>query len=180
MKQRTRKSYRQGENAWLNHDHAQVTLIFLIVCCFPVGLYLMWSVECDWQRWIKSTISLVFVAMIACIFFLLPPVPEARLEGSVEIIGMEASREMFAPLKPKGVPDTAQLVKKASETSALISEPTPTPNPVMVYCNDNGLYYHMKGCRYVYTTTPRVTLLQALNAGKKACSICDPPNEFTY
>ncbi len=88
---------------------------------------------------------------------------------------------MLGPLKPADVPDTAQLVIDAQETSSLISEPTPTPQPFMVYCNDNGLYYHLAGCRYVYEgKTPRVTLQQALNAGKSACKLCKPPTEVTY
>jgi len=98
----------------------------------------------------------------------------------VEIIARKESKKAFGPFKPENVPEMAQLLKNASEASSLISEPTATPEPIRVYCNDNGLYYHYAECRYVYDTTPRVTLAQALNAGKSACKECKPPSELTY
>ena len=89
--------------------------------------------------------------------------------------------EMLAPLPPENVPDTSQHTRSSRDESGLISEPTPTPKPTMVYCNDNGQYYHMPGCRYVYEgKTPKVTLTQAKNAGKTACPYCNPPKEETY
>ncbi len=177
--QRNQSRKRRSDNAWLNIKYPRTALALLIAFAFPVGIYLMWTDECDWSRGLKSGISLFYVALIVAVFALTPELPESRIEGSVEIVAISENTEMLGPLKPEGVPDTAQLI--LSDTGgSLISEPTPTPTPIWVYCNDNGVNYHLTGCRYVHPTTPRVTLVQALQAGKTACKLCKPPNEMPY
>ncbi|MBR4235580.1 MAG: hypothetical protein IKR85_05910 [Clostridia bacterium] len=168
---------------WLVGDNGKWVLIALLVFAFPVGLYLMWS-EARWRLWIKI---LVTAAWGAVLLVGIPYAVNNSLEydkGSIEITARTKqyidNREMLAPLPPEELPDTSQLLKSPSETSTLISLPTPTPVPTRVYCNDNGEYYHLEGCRYVYSTTPKVTLTQALNAGKTACPLCNPPKEETY
>lgn len=171
----------RGGHSWMRETNGSLKLALLIVFAFPVGLYLMWTDDCGWPKWLKSAVSVAFVALIACALVVLKPISSYQDEGGVEIVAEQNNRKMLGPLKPADVPDTAQLVIDAQETSSLISEPTPTPQPFMVYCNDNGLYYHLAGCRYVYEgKTPRVTLQQALNAGKSACKLCKPPTEVTY
>ncbi|MBQ3079817.1 MAG: hypothetical protein IJC48_07470 [Clostridia bacterium] len=161
-------------------DHPNAVMITLLVICPPVGLYLMWKKGCYWAKWIKSLVSAGMAAVFLAVMILLPNPPNPVPEGGVEIHARTENKKAFAPFKPDGVPDTAQILKSAHETSSLISEPTPTPDPMRVYCNDNGLYYHYKECRYVYDTTPRVTLAQAIAAGKSACPDCKPPTEVSY
>ncbi len=161
-------------------EHTNAILIACLVFCPPVGLYMMWKNWCRWERWVKALVSIAIVAMFTVVIIVLPDPPNPLPEGGVEIQVMTKNKKAFGPFKPEGVPDTVQVLVNASETSSLISEPTPTPDPIRVYCNDNGLYYHYAECRYVYDTTPRVTLLQAINAGKKACSECNPPSEVSY
>lgn len=175
------KGYRAGnQHSWFRKEHSTKALILMLVFIPPVGIYLMWTQECQWKLWIKGVISGGIALLLMLLLVLLPELPNAELEGNVEIIQRTQDEKRFAPLKPDGVPDTVQLVKQPGETSSLISTPTATPDPVMVYCNDNGLYYHLAGCRYVYGTTPRVTLMAAIRAGKTACSICNPPDEVVY
>ena len=175
------KGYRAGNHpSWFRKEHSTKALILMLVFIPPVGIYLMWTQECQWKLWIKGVISGGIALLLMLLLVLLPELPNAELEGNVEIIQRTQDEKRFAPLKPDGVPDTVQLVKQPGETSSLISTPTATPDPVMVYCNDNGLYYHLAGCRYVYDTTPRVTLMAAIRAGKTACSICNPPDEVVY
>ena len=101
--------------------------------------------------------------------------------NNVIYVNVDYTNEMLAPLPPENVPDISQHTRSSRDESGLISEPTPTPRPTMVYCNDNGQYYHLAGCRYVYEgKTPKVTLTQAKNAGKTACPYCNPPKEETY
>lgn len=184
MKRRHKHNKRRRDtgyvNGWLGVNNTNIKLILLLVFALPIGLLVMWSRECEWNRYIKSSVSLGVVALILSALILLPPLPEARLEGGVNVLSYMQDAEMLAPLKPTGIPDTAQALRNPIATSMLITEPTPTPVPIKVYCNDNGRYYHMSGCRYVYDTTPYVTLLQALNAGKTACPDCNPPKEVLY
>lgn len=174
------KRYPAGKSSWFQKEHSTKALILLLVFVPPIGIYLVWTQECHWEMWIKCVISAGIALMLMLFLIFLPELPNAELEGNVEIIHRELDEKRFAPLKPEGVPDTVQLIQQAGETSSLISTPTATPDPVMVYCNDNGLYYHLAGCRYVYATTPRVTLMAAIKAGKTACSICNPPDEVVY
>lgn len=166
--------------SWFRREHSTKALILMLVFVPPIGIYLMWTSECHWESWIKGAISGGIALLLTLLLVLIPDLPNAELEGNVEIIQSTIDERIFAPLKPDGVPDTVQLVVQIGDASSLISTPTATPDPVMVYCNDNGLYYHLTGCRYVYDTTPRVTLMAAIRAGKTACSICKPPDEVTY
>ena len=176
MKKKKKMLY---EYNWTNSRNGRIFLIALLVLAFPVGLYIMWD-KAEWRKAFKIGVS----ALWGCILVLALVIGlRTSLDynyGSVSYSGATGNRRMLAPLPPENLPDTSQLLRSASETSALISVPTPTPVPTMVYCNDNGVNYHLKGCRYVYSTTPRVTLTQALNAGKTACKLCNPPKEETY
>lgn len=165
---------------WVYENRKNIVRILLLIFAFPVGLYVMWRDECPWNIWLKSLISAAWLALIVCALVFLPSLDDFQPHGNVEIIAQKGNKKVLGPTQPEGVPDTAQIVRNASESSSLISEPTPTPDPVMVYCNDNGVYYHLESCRYVYPTTPRVRLAAALNAGKTACPYCKPPNEVVY
>ena len=164
-------------------------LIALLILAFPVGLYFMWA-KTKWKLWIKIVVTALYVTHILLCILLAPLSILANLtlwqsinDMSKSIIYHEVDyeNEMLAPLPPENVPDTSQHTRSSRDESGLISEPTPTPKPTMVYCNDNGQYYHLAGCRYVYEgKTPKVTLTQAKNAGKTACPYCNPPKEETY
>lgn len=178
---RMNKGHHSGKHySWFRKEHSTRALILFLIFVPPIGIYLMWTQECHWETWIKAAVSGGIALVLALLLILLPELPNAELEGNVEIKYRKLDEKRFAPFKPEGVPDTVQVVKQPGETSSLISTPTATPDPVMVYCNDNGLYYHLQDCRYVYETTPRVTLMAAIKAGKTACSICKPPDEVVY
>lgn len=172
------KRYGHSRGSWLRSEHSDRILILMLIFVCPLGLYLMWSAECKWKLWLKSAVSAAIAVILVLIVWRIPALPNAELEGGVEIHAKEGVSGRFAPFKPEGVPDTAQLLKLPGEASSLISTPTATPEPIWVYSNDNGLYYHTKECRFVYETTPRVTLRQALEGGRKACSECNPPDEL--
>lgn len=165
-------------NGWLGTSSVDLKLVLLLIFALPVGLYVMWSRECEWHRFMKSGVSLFVVALLSCVLIFMPPLPEARLEGGVDVISYKNDNQILAPLKPSGIPETAQIIVSRTE-STLISVPTPAPSPYWVRCNDNGKYYHIGNCRYIYEHTPTATLKQALDAGKTACPDCKPPKEVT-
>ena len=167
------------EYDWLKSRRGRTALIALLVLAFPVGLYVMWQ-HSSWRKEVKIGVSALWglILVLALVIGLITSLDYNY--GNVSYTGSTGNKRMLAPLPPDNQPDTGQYLRSASETSSLISVPTPTPVPTMVYCNDNGVNYHLQGCRYVYSTTPRVTLTQALNAGKTACKLCNPPKEETY
>ncbi|MBQ3760967.1 MAG: hypothetical protein II875_03010 [Clostridia bacterium] len=163
---------------WLVGDKGKWILLASLVFLPPLGLYLMWT-EAKWRTWLKIAVSVAWAAVIVIMLTQLIELEEPE-KGSVKIKELTYNTRMLAPLPPEDLPDTSQLLRSTNEQSSLISEPTPTPVPTMVYCNDNGKYYHLKDCRYVHENTPRVTLTAAKNAGKTACPTCNPPREETY
>lgn len=179
---KNKKVYYREEQNWTSGEYGRWLLIALLVLAFPVGLAIMWQ-EAKWRKWVKCLVSAAWAAVIVCAVVLFFKTSLDYDVGSVSITAVKDDKRILAPLKPESMPDNeySQLLINAQETSSLISKPTPTPVPTYVYCNDNGLYYHYKSCRYVYEgKTPRVTLNQALNAGKKPCKLCNPPKEETY
>ena len=164
---------------WLSGDRGTLVLIALLVLAFPVGLWLMWR-EAKWKIWLKALITAAWTGIIVLGIVVFTTTSFDYDQGSIIVTELVNDKRMLAPLPPEDLPDTSQLLKSASETSSLISLPTPTPVATRVYCNDNGKYYHLAGCRYVYPHTPKVTLNQAKNAGKTACPICKPPKEEIY
>lgn len=166
--------------AWAKRNSEDIVLTLLLIFAFPVGLYAVWRRDCEWRRWLKALVSVAWVAIILSAVLLLPSIDQYQSSGNVQIVSKKANMAILGPGKPEQMPDTAQVIRSASENSSLITQPTPTPDPIMVYCNNNGIYYHTADCRFVYDTTPRVRLLAALQAGKTACPECNPPNEMTY
>ena len=116
----------RGGYSWIRESNGSLKLALLIVFAFPVGLYLMWTDDCGWPKWLKSAVSVAFAALIACALVVLKPISSYQDAGGIEIVAERNDRKMLGPLKPADVPDTAQLVIDAQETSSLISEPTPT------------------------------------------------------
>ena len=135
---------------------------------------MMWSDRCKWPKAVKSAVSLGFAALLLAI--LLPQTrPPERVKGGVELVGLAPALELQGPQRAEGAPEFDAYVPVYQPEATLFVEPTPTPVPVFVYCNDGGEFYHKKGCRYVKDTTPKVTLDQAAAAGFKRCKSCDPP-----
>jgi hypothetical protein len=137
---------------------------------------MMWSDRCRWPRYTKMLISLGFAALLTMV--LLPQtMPPERASGGVEIVGLSPALEVQGPQMDPDATQYDVYVPVYQPEATLFVEPTPTPVPVYVYCNDGGQYYHTKNCRYTRTSTPKVTLGQAVAAGFKPCPKCKPPVE---
>lgn len=147
-----------------------IGLILLLVFCFPLGLYRMWT-NCSWPRTVKNLASLAVAAALVTI--LLPATnPPERSYGSVTLVDARPTADVFGPEVPA---DHVAVEIYAPRITPIIIEPTPTPVPVIVFCNNGGRYYHSKDCSYVKDTTPQVQLHQAIYAGYKQCPDCDAP-----
>ena len=82
---------------------------------------------------------------------------------------------MYGPEAPA---DREVIEIYAPRRTALLIQPTATPKPVIVYCNNGGKNYHSKDCKYVKETTPNVTLTRAIEAGYTKCPECDAPEAY--
>lgn len=150
-----------------------------LICCFPAGLLMMWSNRCRWPRGIKFAVSGAFCALILAV--IIPQtLPPTRAKGGVEIVSLSPALEIQGPVQQLSDEGEYEVYIPAYvQPTSLLVAPTPTPEPIYVYCNDGGRYYHAKNCRYVRKrkTTARVPLTQALNAGYTRCSECNAPKE---
>ncbi|MBR6499491.1 MAG: hypothetical protein IKT23_07390, partial [Clostridia bacterium] len=111
---------------WLSGDRGTLVLIALLVLAFPVGLWLMWR-EAKWKIWLKALITAAWTGIIVLGIVVFTTTSFDYDQGSIIVTELVNDKRMLAPLPPEDLPDTSQLLKSASETSSLISLPTPTP-----------------------------------------------------
>lgn len=151
------------------------SVIRWLIFCFPAGLMMMWSDRCRWSRGLKSAISAGLCLLVVAV--VLPQtLPPERARGGVEIVSLDPVAEVQGPrqqARDEGAYDL--YVPSYVQPTSLVIQPTPTPEPVYVYCNDGGKNYHTQKCRYVKKTSARVTLTQAQEAGFTACTKCGAP-----
>ena len=148
-----------------------IGVILRLIFCPPLGLYLMWT-RTRWPRLVKVSAS----ALIAfAIVLILTPMtdPPARQTGGVRVVGSGPQVELLGPEAPE---NRESIDIYTPRRTAIIVEATPTPEPIIVYCNIGGQYYHSKNCKWVKPTTPSVSLLQAVRAGYSQCPDCDAPS----
>lgn len=156
-------------------SRAHRTVVRWLIFCFPAGLLMMWSDRCKWSRAVKSAISMGFALLL--IALVLPQTqPPERVTSGVQMVGLKPSIEVYGPEPDDSLPEI-QIYNPLREDAVRLITPAPTPEPIMVYCNDSGRFYHTQECRYVKKRTPDVTLSQALDAGYKPCEKCNPPTE---
>ncbi|MDL2205726.1 hypothetical protein LJC33_02305 [Eubacteriales bacterium OttesenSCG-928-N13] len=134
---------------------------------------MMWSNRCPWNRVIKCGVSLVFVALVLLITLPMTRAPQIQ-SGGVQLVSLEGGDDLVGPTMQAGATPYEVYVPQFVPKKSVIVEPTPTPEPVWVYANDGGEYYHTKKCKYVKENTPKVTLIQAADAGFKQCKQCKP------
>ena len=85
----------------------------------------------------------------------------------------------YTLLGPEAPEDRGKIEIYTPRRTAIIVEATPTPAPIIVYCNPGGQYYHSEDCAHVTTgETPQATLEQALRAGYRQCPECNAPSEL--
>ena len=147
-----------------------IGVILRLIFCFPLGLYMMWT-RTRWPRTVKIGVSALIAFAIVAILVPLTD-PPARQIGGVRVVGSAQEVDVLGPEAPS---DREIIDVYTPQRAAIIVEPTATPQPVIVYCNQGGKYYHNKDCKWVRATTPAVTLEQAIRAGLKPCEECGAP-----
>lgn len=151
----------------------KIGFVLLLICCFPVGLYLLWRRENRIPLIARALITACIAAvMVSAVVIGMPDDPYER--GGIEIVRVTPNAEVYGPEIPEAVQGAAEYANAYSAESIILL-PTATPVPIYVYCNDNGKHYHLESCHYVKENTPKVTLTQALTAGFTPCSECKPP-----
>ena len=178
MAKKKKKGKKAGFSAWLTKierglkrlTRDEVIVILLLIFCFPMGLYRMWTLGL-WQKRTRWAITGVICAVL---FLILAPFtdPPTRQRGGITVVDATVENDTQGP----AAPDNRTAVDiYVPQRTAVIIEATATPEPTIVYCNIGGQYYHAKGCKWVKPTTPSVTLTQAVNAGYNQCPDCDAP-----
>ena len=97
--------------------------------------------------------------------------------GGVVLVGSSVEAEVYGPEAPA---DREVIEVYTPVRTPIVLQATQEPEPVYVYCNDGGKYYHSEECRYVKENTPKVTLSRALDAGYSRCPDCSAPDGMGY
>ena len=149
-----------------------VTLITLILC-FPAGLFAMWK-NPHFPRAAKSTVTFAAAALLIAI--LLPATnPPERETGGIYLVDKTPAVEIQGPEAPA---DRQVIEIYAPRYTSIILEATPTPEPIVVYCNNGGAHYHVRECKYVRKDTPNVSLQRAIEGGYTQCTECAAPSPY--
>ena len=151
-----------------------VGVILRLIFCFPLGLYYMWT-RTDWPRPAKIAVSAAIAFSLVLILTPMTDPPE-RQTGGVVVVGDRLEVDVLGPEAPV---DREEIDVYTPRRTAIIVEATPTPQPIIVYCNIGGQYYHAKDCKYVRANTPAVALDQAVRAGYLRCPDCDAPEAIS-
>ena len=149
-----------------------VRLLSLIIC-FPLGLYVLWT-RTRWSRMLKTTVSAAVAVLLIAILLPMTNPPE-RETGGIHLVDEEPKVEVYGPEAPA---DREIIEIYAPRRTALVVQPTATPKPPVVYCNNGGKHYHSEECRFVREDTPDVTLTRAVEAGYTKCSECNAPDPY--
>ena len=149
-------------------------IVLRLIFCFPLGLYAMWT-RAPWSKWAKIAVSALVAAVLVVILTPSTNPPERQIGGIVTVDGDPA----YTLLGPEAPEDRGKIEIYAPRRTAIIVEATPTPAPIIVYCNPGGQYYHSEDCVHVQKgETPQATLEQALKAGYRQCPECNAPSEL--
>lgn len=151
-----------------------VLFVLFTLVCFPVGLYLLWTKKKYFPLSLRVGITaFVGIFVIAALLIALPE----NLYGHTDVEFVNVSRDgnVYMPEVPDHYQEGVVSYKNAYSADSVIVQPDPTAEPIHVWCNDMGKYYHVETCRYVKDTTPRVTLTKAAAAGFQPCPDCHPP-----
>ncbi len=151
-----------------------LSIVFRLIFCFPLGLYAMWT-RARWPKWTKIAVSGAVAGLLVVILTPSTNPPERAVGGIMPVEG-DPAYVILGPEAPEGQADVEIYTPRRT---AIIVEATPTPVPVIVYCNPGGQYYHSESCEHVQQgKTPQATLEQALKAGYRQCPDCDAPSEL--
>lgn len=161
---------RAGKSNSSKNTRRSIAKILPLIICFPLGLYTMWT-RTRWPRSVKTMVSAVVALVLVAILVPMTNPPEREV-GGVRLVGSVPEVEVFGPEAPA---DREVVEIYAPRRTALIVEPTATPVPIIVYCNNGGKHYHSEECSYVKETTPTVTLTRAVEAGYTQCPYCNAP-----
>lgn len=124
-------------------------IILLIICLFPVGLYLMWKYT-DWKREIKIAITSI-IAFYMVLFAILPLLSNAELIATTN--AFENS--------------TTDIISRENDSYYEEEE-----EAEMVWIPNSGAKYHSyEGCSNMKNPSC-VTVDEAISWGYTACSKC--------
>ena len=154
-------------------QRADRRVILWLVCCFPLGLMLMWRRGCRWPVAVKCAITACLALLIIAI--VLPQTaPKQQASGGVQYVQSERSVSIYGPELPGSADDVISGYDSVLYNSAT-SVPVPTPEPeVTVYVANNGKYYHTATCRYYQAASRSLTLYEAYFTDYEPCPECKP------
>ena len=154
------------------HKMTKKTVLWL-VCCFPIGLAMMWRRRCRWPVAVKCAVSACVAVVLAAV--ILPQTAPVRSEKSgVEYVLSEPSVKVHGPELPSALqehPIDYESVLHGAATPA----PVETSEPeTYVYAAINSKTYHTNTCKRYTAEAHEYTLYAAHFSGYKPCELCNP------
>lgn len=149
---------------------SRVGSVFGAILNFPETLVNMWKSK----RFGLVTKTAITGAVLLLLVLIISPFtnPPQRITGGIVPLATQSDVEIEGPDVPIAGED--ELEQYTPRRTPMVVETTATPEPIIVYCNIGGKYYHSAECLYAKQET--ATLQQALAAGYIKCPDCNAPD----
>ena len=155
------------------HKMTKKTILWL-VCCFPIGLMMMWRRRCRWPVAAKCAVSACVALVLAAV--ILPQTAPTRSEKSgVEYVLAEPSVDVHGPELPSALQEHPVDYESVLHVGNVTPAPTvAAETETYVYATVNSKIYHTTSCRRYCYSAHKYTLYEAHFSGYQPCELCNP------
>jgi hypothetical protein len=148
--------------------------ILWLVCCFPIGLTMMWRKNCRWPVGVKYVVSACMAILLVAV--ILPQTAPVRSEKSgVEYVLSEPSVKVHGPELPSALQEHPVDYESVLHVGNVTPAPTIAPaTETYVYATISSKLYHTTDCRRFCYSAHKYTLYEAHFSGYQPCDLCNP------
>lgn len=163
------QKHRSGQKPHrMNRGLRNFLSIFFLIVLPPVGIVLVW--RGSFRTGVKAVLCAV-VALVWALGVMLLPSADNRVNGGIELVGIEREVEVYGPALP-----TAMVKGYTSPLTDSVFIATEEEETEELYRAAEGAdCYHRSTCKFAYASSDKLTLYEAHFLGFEPCGRCNPP-----
>ena len=151
-----------------NQTVRNLIAVLSLILFAPLGILLVW--RRPWSNAAKYSLTAV-AALVLLVFAFALPDGDNRVNGGIELVGIERDVEVYGPSLPTAMVtgytsslNTGSVFVDIEETEA-----------EYVYAAKDAECYHLYECKYAYASSQKLTVYEAHFLGYEPCGRCKPP-----
>jgi len=153
-------------------DVTKLLAALFVVLFPPVGILL--TGKAKWGIWAKAALTGVALACMVLYVSLLPSA-EYRVNGYVNLVGMNADARIYGPELPEAKVENFRIYGPMEAASVLAKEDLSVSSVKYYYAASDGECYHEYKCKFAFASSQKLTLREASILGYTPCGLCKPP-----